>query len=167
MGPVSFSILSLEKSVLKEFVATWESASSLSTAEVARSWVVLATVGGLGLIFTVFIFVSALCDWLERLSDSTKIPQTESHEVRILSVEQPNQDLKLIDESLSVIFRSNSLWLKLKEEMRVYHHWLGIIFYYSREFPRSMRVLSLFSSIVIMLFVQSVTYNIADPEDGV
>jgi hypothetical protein len=29
-----------------------------------------------------------------------------------------------------------------------------------------MRVLSLFSSIVIMLFVQSVTYNIADPDDG-
>jgi hypothetical protein len=32
--------------------------------------------------------------------------------------------------------------------------------------PRSMRVLSLFSSIFIMLFVQSVTYNIADPDDG-
>jgi hypothetical protein len=46
------------------------------------------------------------------------------------------------------------------------HRWLGIVFYYSPEFPRAMRVLSLFSSIVIMLFVQSVTYNIADPDDG-
>jgi hypothetical protein len=40
------------------------------------------------------------------------------------------------------------------------------VFHYSPEFPRAMRVLSLFSSIVIMLFVQSVTYNIADPDDG-
>ena len=33
-------------------------------------------------------------------------------------------------------------------------------------FARVSQVLSLFSSIVIMLFVQSVTYNLADPDDG-
>jgi hypothetical protein len=76
------------------------------------------------------------------------------------------EDLKLIEESLPSIFKTNSLWSKFKEEMRVYHRWLGIVFYYSPVFPRSMRVLSLFSSIVIMLFIQSVTYNIADPDDG-
>jgi hypothetical protein len=77
-----------------------------------------------------------------------------------------NEYLKLIDESLPSVFKSDSLWLKFKEEVKVYHRWLGIVFYYSPVFPRSMRVLSLFSSIVIMLFVQSVTYNIADPDDG-
>jgi hypothetical protein len=71
-----------------------------------------------------------------------------------------------MEESLPSVFKSDSLWNKFKEEMRVYHRWLGIVFYYSPEFPRAMRVLSLFSSIVIMLFVQSVTYNIADPDDG-
>jgi hypothetical protein len=189
MGPVSFSILSLEKSVLKEFVSTWESASSLSSAEVARSWVVLTTVGGLGVIFAAFILVSAICDWSERqristataLSDqlsgpsaSTRISRRKRNRKRILFVgvldhqSQPrvNQDLKLINQSLPSIFRSDSLWVKFKEEMRVYHRWLGIVLHYSPEFPRSMRVLSLFSSIVIMLFVQSVTYNIADPDDG-
>jgi phosphate/sulfate permease len=186
---VSFSILSLEKSVLKEFVSTWESSSSLSNAEVAQSWIVLATVGGLGAMFTVCILLSALCDWSERQristvtalsnqpsdpSASTSMPQRARDEKRILSVDVPdnpgqpraNQDLKLIDESLPAIFRSDPLWVKFKEEMSVYHRWLGIVFYYSPEFPRSMRVLSLFSSIVIMLFVQSVTYNIADPDDG-
>jgi hypothetical protein len=75
-------------------------------------------------------------------------------------------DLKLIDESLPSIFKTNSLWSKAKAEMKVYHRWLGIVFFYSPAFPRSMRVLSLFSSIVMMLFIQSVTYNIADPDDG-
>jgi hypothetical protein len=189
MGPLSFSIVSIEKSVLKEFVSTWESTSSLSTSEVAQSWVVLATVGGLGGMFTVFILVSALCDWSEReristttaLSNqlsgppaSTLIFRRKRNRKRILFLGVPehpgqqraNQDLNLIEESLPSIFRSDSLWVKFKEEMKVYHRWLGVVFYYSPEFPRSMRVLSLFSSIVIMLFVQSVTYNIADPDDG-
>jgi hypothetical protein len=77
-----------------------------------------------------------------------------------------NKDLQLIEESLPAVFRCTSLWMKFKEEMSVYHRWLGIVLHYSPEFPRSMRLLSLFSSIVIMLFVQSVTYNIADPDDG-
>jgi hypothetical protein len=72
----------------------------------------------------------------------------------------------LLDKSLPSVFKSESLWNKFNRELRVYHRWLGIVFYYSPEFPRAMRVLSLFSSIVIMLFVQSVTYNIADPDDG-
>ncbi len=50
--------------------------------------------------------------------------------------------------------------------MGIYHRWLGILFFYSPLFSRSMRVLSLFSSIMIMLFVQSLTYDIADPDDG-
>jgi hypothetical protein len=71
--------------------------------------------------------------------------------------------MAILDDSLPSVFKSDSLW---KEKIKVYHRWIGIVFYYSPEFPRVMRVLSLFSSIVIMLFVQSVTYNIADPDDG-
>ena len=54
-----------------------------------------------------------------------------------------------------------NLYLKLK-----YHRWLGIFFYYSSIFPRPIRLLSLFSSIVIMLFIQSITYNLVYPNDG-
>jgi hypothetical protein len=77
-----------------------------------------------------------------------------------------HKDLQLIEECLPAIFKSNSLWNQFLSEMKVYHRWLGIVLYYSPVFPRSLRVLSLFSSIVTMLFVQSVTYNIADPDDG-
>jgi hypothetical protein len=184
-GSVSFSILSMEKSVLTEFVSTWESVTTLSASDVLESWVVLMTVGSIGVLFTLFVLLGIQYDSHQKQKiaiakvDSSRnnslvnnrkprkakntlfVGVTRSQrEVRV------KEDLKLIEESLPSIFKTNSLWSKFKEEMRVYHRWLGIVFYYSPVFPRSMRVLSLFSSIVIMLFIQSVTYNIADPDDG-
>jgi hypothetical protein len=173
-GSVSFSLMSIEKSVLKEFASTWESAPSLSSREVADSWVVLMTVGGVGVSFLLLILLSIQSDKHEsRLVSSIEIQTKHQHGFGENSQSHPSsddavgsQERKLIEESLPSIFKSDSLWLKFKEEIKVYHRWLGIVFYYSPEFPRSMRLLSLFSSIVIMLFVQSVTYNIADPDDG-
>jgi hypothetical protein len=183
---VSFSILSVEKSVLTEFVSTWETVPSLSSGDLTDSWVVMVTLGCLGGSFMLLMMLSIYYDASQKrsLSSAAVIPLSVSdQQSRVsywwsvgvspspndpspdLSV-QSNPDLKLLEESLPSIFQSNSLWIKFIEEMRVYHRWLGIVFFYSPEFPRSMRLLSLFSSIVIMLFVQSVTYNIADPDDG-
>ena len=77
-----------------------------------------------------------------------------------------DEDRHLIDESLPSVFSSDPFWKKFVLEMKLYHRWIGIVFYYSPTFTRSMRVLSLFSTIVIMLFIQSLTYNISDPDDG-
>jgi DNA-binding beta-propeller fold protein YncE len=172
-GSVSFSLMSIEKSVVSDFVSTWESSASLSGGDVAGSWVVLLTMGGVGLAFVLMTLLSIQSDNHEsQLVSSIEIETRNNHKATLkagtilpagVSV-SPEQ--KLIEEALPSIFKPDSLWIKFKEEMRVYHRWLGIVFYYSPEFPRSMRVLSLFSSIVIMLFVQSVTYNIADPDDG-
>jgi len=79
---------------------------------------------------------------------------------------QINDDFRSLNESLPSVFRSDPMWHKLKSELKVYHRWLSIVFYYSPVFSRSMRVLSLFSGIVMMLFIQSLVYNIADPDDG-
>jgi hypothetical protein len=165
-GSVSFSLISIEKSVAKDFVSTWETSGSLSSGQVAGSWVVLVTVGGVGLSFVMMLLLGSLYDQQEsrhvsKIEIETKQDHGSGEDARGMKSEH-----KLIEESLPSIFKADSLWLKFKEEMRVYHRWLGIVFYYSPEFPRSMRVLSLFSSIVIMLFIQSVTYNIADPDDG-
>jgi hypothetical protein len=185
---VTFSIMSIERSVLKDFVSTWESASSLSSGDVGASRVVLATLGGLVLVFVMSMTAGIGIDWQkkQRLSESenghvTCTPQTKT-KPRWFNIgltpddggrvgessggSAVNKELELIEECLPTVFRTDSLWTKFKREMSVYHRWLGIVLYYSPEFPRSMRVLSLFSSIVIMLFVQSVTYNIADPDDG-
>jgi hypothetical protein len=175
-SPVSFSILSIERSVLKEFVATWETSTSLSSGTtVARSWVVTLTVGGLG---AVFVLMMALACQIDSSQKKSLSQLTTGEKEGMLSPVNPrsgsqtpvdslgNNDLQLIEECLPSIFKSDSLWSKFKVEMKVYHRWLGILLHYSPMFPRSLRVLSLFSSIVTMLFVQSVTYNIADPDDG-
>ena len=195
---ISFSIQSIGKSILSDFIMTWKSTSSLSSSEVSHSWTVLLTVGGLGLIFLLLLLFSEIWDnYQKKEMKKPKSIESELEEgnqmkrenklskskrkfknnnilsVGITSSQQEfqrrgkvNEDFNLIEDSLPLVFRSKKFWNKLFDEMKVYHRWLGIIFYYSPEFPRSMRVLSLFSSIVVMLFIQSLVYNIADPDDG-
>jgi hypothetical protein len=187
---VSFSFLSVQKSVTTEFVSNWKSAATLSSSDVRQSLTVLLTISSLAFLFLLSLLVSVRADDQDRKSLSRvtndnnqknlitsvlpfKRKSTNPKFVGVLSSRtRPNnrsrvrEDIKLIDESLPSIFKSDSIWNKFKQEIKVYHRWLGIVLYYSPVFPRSMRVLSLFSSIAIMLFVQSVTYNIADPDDG-
>jgi hypothetical protein len=201
-GPVSFSIMSIERSVLRDFVSTWETVPSLTSGKASGSWVVLATLGGLVGMFGLMMALGIHLDAHEKKSLSvsvapvtlasagggasgSQIVQAREGASNWFSIgispdpsdlQTPNcplsesasldPDAQLLEEILPSVFKSNSLWTKFKEEMKIYHRWLGIVFYYSPEFPRLMRVLSLFSSIVVMLFVQSVTYNIADPDDG-
>jgi hypothetical protein len=154
--------------------------ASLSVSDVGESADVLATVSSIGIIFLLLMVLTRSWDEKDKRSEvtssslammSTKMLKGANRKSQRLSrLARPTQSnshhSSLIDRSLPSIFQSDSLWLKFKQEMKVYHRWLGIVFYYSPEFPRAMRVLSLFSSIMIMLFIQSVTYNIADPDDG-
>jgi hypothetical protein len=179
-GSVQFSVQSIGKSVVTEFVSTWEVAPTLSVSNVQESVLVLTTMSS---IVAAFVMVMLWTVWhddrerresekekslktiegglLKRNSQRASRSRSSVHKTR-----KQQSQLSILDESLPSIFKSDSLWLKFKEEVKVYHRWLGIVFYYSPEFPRSMRALSLFSGIVNMLFVQSVTYNIADPDDG-
>jgi hypothetical protein len=180
-GSVQFSVQSVGRSVAKEFVSTWKSAGSLSASSVQESAEVLATVGSIGIIFLLLMGLTGYWDVKDRkneaVSSSLENASTNMFKggnrktqvgSRVTRLARPTQasHSSLIDRCLPSIFKSDSLWLKFTQEMKVYHRWLGIVFYYSPEFPRAMRVLSLFSSIVIMLFIQSVTYNISDPDDG-
>ena len=44
-----------------------------------------------------------------------------------------DSELDKIEESLPFVFRTDSMWNKFSHEVKVYHRWLGIIFYYSIE----------------------------------
>ena len=73
---------------------------------------------------------------------------------------------KLLNDSLPVIFdSSNKLSHKVVYELKRHHKWFAIIYFHSDKFPRSLRLLSMISNIVIMLFIQSLTYNITSPDD--
>jgi hypothetical protein len=178
-GSVHFSVQSIGKSVLTEFVSTWEVAPALSSSDVIESVLVLVTMSSIVGLFIVLMTMTMFYDAHQQRNEAkekallaaesktltrSSIRTTHARPSRVRNLHQSR--MTTLDESLPSIFKSNSLWSKFKAEMKVYHRWVGIVFFYSSEFPRSMRLLSLFSSIVMMLFVQAVTYNIADPDDG-
>jgi hypothetical protein len=75
--------------------------------------------------------------------------------------------MELAEEALPQILSSNTTFLhRLWTEMKRHHRWLGIIFHFNSKFPRILRVLSLTTNIVIMLFVQSITYSYTHGDDG-
>jgi hypothetical protein len=74
--------------------------------------------------------------------------------------------MQMIEEALPMTFRTAPLLERFSFELKKYHRWLGIWFYYSPNFPRVLRVISLSTSVIAMLFIQAVTYNIAEVDDG-
>jgi hypothetical protein len=74
--------------------------------------------------------------------------------------------MKIIEEALPQVLSSKSFVSKYKEELKRHHRWIGVVFHFTRKFPRSLRVLALASNIITMLFIQSLTYNLMQGDDG-
>jgi hypothetical protein len=82
---------------------------------------------------------------------------------------QPHQNryLSMAEEALpKVLLSSKSLSMRFIEEIKRHHRWIGVIYYFSKKFPRVLRILSLASNIVVMLFIQSLTYDLTKGDDG-
>jgi hypothetical protein len=79
---------------------------------------------------------------------------------------QANAMLKLAEEALPQILQAQSWSQRIWHEMQRHHRWLGVVYYFSEHFPRMMRVVSLATNIIIMLFVQSLTYDLTKGDDG-
>lgn len=74
--------------------------------------------------------------------------------------------LDMAEEALPNVLRARSFPFLVKQELKRHHRWFGVIYHYSDQFPRVLRVVSLATNIVIMLFVQSITYNLSKGDDG-
>jgi len=72
----------------------------------------------------------------------------------------------MLEESLPRVLGTKTFAEKFTAEVKHHHRWLGVIFHFSDNFPRALRVLSLSVNIIVMLFVQLVTYNLTNPDDG-
>ena len=72
----------------------------------------------------------------------------------------------MLEESLPSIFSSQSFAVKFRNEVQRNHKWFGVIFHHSKVYPRVLRAMALSSNIILMLFVQSMTYNLTNPDDG-
>jgi hypothetical protein len=183
-GTISVSYLSLIEATATNFEATVDSASSLNIQTLQHSSQALIVLGSLlGAILIAFVFARHWDQQSNKIS-SEIVPATDSKSRALSSILKYKQRHKKIDksmlkpekaiqskeeailemakESLPGILSSKSWWAKIKEELKRHHRWFAVVFFYSNDFPRILRVASLASNVIIMLFMQSLTYNLTN-----
>jgi len=103
---------------------------------------------------------------IEQLYKSGKSSAIKRKRLNKIINETSSNELSILEESLPRVLGTKTFAQKFTAEVKHHHRWLGVIFHFSENFPRALRVLSLSANIIVMLFVQSVTYNLTNPDDG-
>lgn len=85
---------------------------------------------------------------------------------RAYALSRSQSELSIVERSLPKIMSSKSIFSKIFAELKMHHRWFSIVLYFSEGFPRPLRVISLVSNILSMLFIQSIFYNLANPDEG-
>jgi hypothetical protein len=93
--------------------------------------------------------------------DATNLQQQQS-EIRSRS----DTLSSLMEEALPQILSSQLLWEKIWNETRRHHKWIAIIYYFSLDYPRILRIVSLATNIIISLFIQALTFGLSEGDDG-
>jgi low affinity Fe/Cu permease len=182
MPTTTVTVVALLTDVEETFLATIFSASELNADTLAHSWEAIVTItvflGGVVafMLFSVYadgeanqkvsveekvlkhakihsIYHQKLVAQGRALQQQTQETETVNDEVNVFT---------LLGESLPKVLStssSTSLKDKIWNEEKKFHRYLGIVYYFSAMFPRILRVVSLASNIIIMLFIQSLTYN--------
>jgi hypothetical protein len=109
----------------------------------------------------------------EKLMNHAKVYSLYQHKIesqsRISEKENTDKEMnlfQLVEAALPDILNAPSLNERIWKEEKKFHRYLGIVYYFSAVFPRVLRVVSLASNIIIMLFIQSLTYNYTHGNDG-
>ena len=156
-----------------EFFSTWQTADDLTLSSLEDSWEVLLTtvlalsVAVVGAVVGMRADASA-AKRIEAEKNSLVIDKNDiSKASKVASVSRTNSPYMMIEASLPEVLNEGTPFLeRFSREVKVYHRWLGLIFYYSPHFTRDVRVLSLASTVIVMLFANAITYNTAYPDDG-
>jgi len=75
-------------------------------------------------------------------------------------------DEQLLEDALPSILQAKPFSERFATEVKQNHRWFGVVFFYSTTFPRVLRIVSLACNIIVLLFIQSITYNLTNPDDG-
>jgi hypothetical protein len=186
---VDINYISLLHNVEGNFKSNILSAANLNDSTVKKSWDVILTLGLLlGAVIAAMYYsykhdkkVQSKVSFENRVTYHSKsitqkrtvesgkegersgLPSSPKSAVYIDFDELARQSLPQILSSTSArrTFREK-LWIEIKR----HHRWFGVIFHYSPAFPRILRVVSLSTNIIIMLFIQSLTYGLTEGDDG-
>jgi hypothetical protein len=173
------SVVALLTSVETTFVSTLFSADDLDATALTKSWEAIVTVAAFLATIAGFMCFSVYVDGQahkkvsieEKLIDHAKFYSIYHQKLLVQSRKDNsiNQDIdlfKMAEEALPGLLSCPSLNQRIWNEEKKFHRYLGIIYYFSTAFPRILRVVSLASNIIIMLFIQSLTYNYTHGDDG-
>jgi hypothetical protein len=180
---VSINFVAAGESVWTEFVSTWKGAGSLNARSFSDSLQVLFTVAALVISGLLFIFVSVQLDRSDAIKRKAEVAlrgsqvsvQEKRSKSRLSFVKKvPKQNSRLVgspeqqslESSLPSVLLSIPVWRKFSNEIQMHHRWVGVFCHYSPTYSRPVRVLSLLVNIVTMLFLEAVTFDLADPDDG-
>jgi hypothetical protein len=72
---------------------------------------------------------------------------------------------EMVEQALPSILSSDTFFRRVINELKRHHRWLGIVYFYSPGFPRTVRVLSLISNLMVILCMQAATYNLMSPDE--
>jgi len=176
---VELSVTTLLHSVIDRSKSTLLSAADLNESKIQKEWTVLVTLGTLILTVTMCMVLGHKYDSqigktvdiniatvVSKLSmNPTKI-HSKKRRLAALVKESSIDEVALLEESLPRVLGDQPFTERFLSEVKQHHRWVGVACFYSDSFPRSLRVLSLATNVIVMLFVQSITYNLTKPDDG-
>ena len=188
-GVHSIAVSTLLVTVVSGMETTILSATELSAEVIAKEVTVLATLAVLVALFIIFIGTSTYLDHQDELLEKVDAAKESSvayvsanlakaapsssgslgskkKRLRVASKSSESQEMSMLEESLPSIFSSEAFASRLTTEVKRNHKWFGVIFQHSKVFPRVLRAMALCTNIILMLFVQSMTYNLTNPDDG-
>jgi hypothetical protein len=176
---VDVNYVSMLGEISGDFRTTVSSVTDLNAATVEKGWQALMVIGSLFTAILIALIFSYRADQQNKKIEAIEAKNLQS---RLFPVKTLNNNtngtnidsptatatdvLQLAELSLPNMLSSKPFYQKVKEELKRHHRYLGIIFHFSEKFPRILRVVSLATNIIIMLFIQSLTYNLAKGDDG-
>ena len=184
----SVSYVSMLAATADSFASTILTADNLNASTVTKGWRSLATLGTLAAAIFFALFWSHHADRQAKRVKPAEgekfLSKKDSSAVKMLKTARNsatlkkyrfnsrakravlNAELQIVEDSLPRVLSSRTFSDRFLEEVKQHHRWFGIVFYFSDSFPRVLRVISLATNAIIMLFIQSITYNLTNPDDG-
>ena len=186
---ISIDFVTAGTSVLHEFTATWRSVDDLTLSDVTGSWQVLLTLGLLAIVSTGLLFLSWREDDMEarrlnRAAKRKRVDMDAPFAVKLLldgrmrrkviqgtshhsnQREGSHSIHDTLNSALPSVLQPLPLWTKCRRELKQYHRWAGIYFHYSTSYTRPLRLLAILTNVILLLFVDALTYDLRDPDDG-
>ena len=162
---ISVDFTSAGESILTDFTATWRSVDDIGVSDIKNSIHVLVTIVVIFIVSVTLVLLAWMKDYDENNSKTVNSVQPLPHKSWGYGETKKSTSAEL-DAALPTVLQPLPVWTKYKAELRSYHRWGGIYFHYSKAYSRPLRMLSLITNVILFLFVEAVTYELADPDDG-